>query len=408
MDRTKRLPWILLAAWILVIFATVPLVRRMQLWIRDTVGSEVFAYAVIAAVVVAVSGGVAAVVRARRRAAPSTLLWLVAIAAVYVWWTLRLWKMPEEAVHLLEYGILGVLAYWALRQRAPDTAAFVAAALLGTAVGTVDEIIQWITPERYWDWRDIAINSGASALIQLALWKAVPRQPAPPRPSSWRLVCRLAAVELVLLALCLANTPARVEWYASRVPALGSLASNQNAMNEFGYLHADEEIGRFRSRFTLAELDSLDSSRGREAGAILDAYPEALYGEFLSAFPPGRDPFVHEARVHLFSRDRNLGLARERREVPDHHRAHMTRAVRENRILEACFAVTIAHSSSRWNARRLAKVEQDSIDDFQFTSMVSAHLVTSVAEWQLQLVIALALVGLAAAHRRLGRLEDRR
>ncbi len=74
---------------------------------------------------------------------------------------------PEEAVHFLEYGVLGLLLYRALSFRVLDATVFVAAALVGVIVGTVDEIIQWIVPGRYFDFRDIALNGGASVLVQI-------------------------------------------------------------------------------------------------------------------------------------------------------------------------------------------------------------------------------------------------
>jgi hypothetical protein len=395
--------WAGLAAWVGLIYATVPLVRTLQRWIANTLGSATFGYLTLASILLAAVVVVVAVVRGRYRPRPGSVVWLLVIATVFVWWTFELWERPEEAVHLVEYAVLGVLAYRALRMHVRDATVFVSAAILVILVGTVDEIIQWITPERYWDWRDVGINAGTGALTQLALWKATAPSAQAIRAASWRLPARLMTAQLVVLALCLANTPARVQWYASRVPGLGFLADNQNTMTEYGHLHASEPIGRFRSRFTTDQLEQLDVASGAEVGALLDAFPDGRYGEFLRSHPPGRHPFAHEARVHLFSRDRNLSRAREHAEDRAAARMHLTRAVRENRILEHHFANTLAHSSSTWSARRRLELEAEQLPDLVFTSKVSAHLITVAAEWQLLLTILIAVLALTLVDRRAGK-----
>jgi hypothetical protein len=105
-------------------------------------------------------------------------------------------------------------------------------------------------------------------------------------------------VAIVLLALCLLTTPARIHWYASRIPGLDFLITNESVMFEYGYLYRDAETGAFRSRLDPAALRASDTSRGAEAARILDAYPDARYREFLRTYTPVSDPFVHEARVH--------------------------------------------------------------------------------------------------------------
>ncbi|MBD3871962.1 MAG: VanZ family protein, partial [Acidobacteria bacterium] len=57
---------------------------------------------------------------------------------------------PEEAVHFLEYGVLGVLLFRALSTHIHDGSVFAAGALIGILVGIFDEIIQWFVPGRYW------------------------------------------------------------------------------------------------------------------------------------------------------------------------------------------------------------------------------------------------------------------
>ena len=86
-------------------------------------------------------------------------LWLLSVAAVSLGYTLELGeKSPEEALHFIQYGVLGVLVYRALAHRRHDTSIYIAAALICGILGIIDEVIQWLTPRRYWSLRDIWIN----------------------------------------------------------------------------------------------------------------------------------------------------------------------------------------------------------------------------------------------------------
>ena len=64
---------------------------------------------------------------------------------------------------------------------------------------------------------------------------------------------------------------------------------------------------------------------------MLDAYhTPAVYDEFLSIYTVTADPFLHEARVHLFRRDRYRHTAAEQRlSDPAAYRASITIAHRE-------------------------------------------------------------------------------
>jgi hypothetical protein len=393
--------WVALGVWTALIFASIPTIRILQGWVAARFGSALFGYGVMAAVVAGLAWALVLLGRARGRIALIDLAWLAGIAIVYVWWTRRLWGQPEEAVHFVEYGVLGVLAWRAIRQRTPDAAAHLAAALLGTLIGTCDEIVQWVVPSRFFDLRDVALNAGSSALVQLALRRIV--SPSPPaRPQSLRLAARLAAAELALLTLCLAATPARVERLVTRFPSLAFLAHTPEAMAEYGHLYNLPSIGRFRSRFTLEELERLDSRRAAEAGALLDQYPDPRYGEFLARYTPVTDPFLHEARVHLFSRDRNRHEAEEQLDDPRAARELMTTAFRENELLETCFGHTLASSHAAWSELERGTAEALALADRRFESRVGASLITLLSEGQLRSFLLVAVAGLLLVDRWLG------
>ncbi len=96
------------------------------------------------------------------------VLAVVALLYLAVLWPIRL---PEERFHLLEYGLLAALVYAALleRQRRGGELrwaagpALVAVAIIGLA-GWLDEGIQHLLPNRYYDWVDVGLNPVAGIL----------------------------------------------------------------------------------------------------------------------------------------------------------------------------------------------------------------------------------------------------
>ena len=410
-DRSRAWrSWLAFGLWVAAIYLTVPFVRTLERAVKSTLGVAAFGYLVVVTVAIAFLGCLWLLLKRARRLRLSALLGLLAVTAAFVIWALHLWLRPGgepvEAVHLVEYGLLGVLAARALRHHASDSGALLAAALLVALVGTLDEVIQWVVPNRYFDLRDIVVNAGSGALVQVALGAMAEPPGALPRPAGLRLACHLGVAELLLLGLCLLNTPARVEAYRAALPGLAFLSDRSDTMAEYGYRLVDPVVGTFRSRLRLAELEQQDRSRGVEVAAIVGRYPR--YRDFLAEWGPARDPFAYEARVHLFSRDQNLADSRKNSEVERLSRQHATTAYRENLLLETFFLHTLAASRQRLSAEVRAELEALQQPGSAFESRVSSHLITAVSERQALVLVAGLTVALLALGRRLGRKNDGR
>ena len=80
------------------------------------------------------------------------------------------WAQPLliERVHLLLYGVLGVLAYRLYRRRPGPWRRFAPAAALASLVGVADELVQALHPERVGDPRDAVTNACAAVLLAWA------------------------------------------------------------------------------------------------------------------------------------------------------------------------------------------------------------------------------------------------
>jgi hypothetical protein len=88
---------------------------------------------------------------------------VVAATAAYGAVVAYLRAVPNEIVHLAEYGVLSLLAWWTLAPIAGRRAPWAALAL-ASLVGLLDEWTQGATAGRYFDWRDVAVNAVAAAL----------------------------------------------------------------------------------------------------------------------------------------------------------------------------------------------------------------------------------------------------
>jgi hypothetical protein len=404
---TPSRSWLPVVLWVLVIYTTIPFVRM----IRDSFAEHWDLRLITWLVALCIVGSAVASVALLRRHAGThhrlSLAWIIGITGALVLWTFSLRRSPEEAVHLVEYGVLAVLLHRALRPTMRDATVFAAGALIGALVGFGDEIIQWLSPTRTWDWRDVAINAGAGALTQLGLRQVV--APVPNRVSarSLRIVLRLAAALVLLTTLCLANTPRRVARYAPLLPNADHLTSSLNPMAEYGHLHVAPGLGSFKSRLDLSELELEDRFRATEVAAVLDA-TRHRYSEFLDTWSVADDPFTYEARVHLFARDRNLGKARDDRLSEAARREHLSIAWFENRLLEEFFGNSLSRSAYPLSARRRQQIESAHDPDLDFRSAAGSNLITFAPEGRIRAALLVIVALLVVADLTLARYHRRR
>ena len=388
-------PWVAVAMWIGLIYASIPFVRRLREAFTDRWPAELIGYAVIASVIAAATVTLAFLRQRKPQLGFADLAWLGALTAIAIRWTYRLMGQPEEAIHLLEYGVLGLLLYRALVERIPDPTVYLAVIVTGVLVGTVDELIQWLVPGRFWDFRDIVLNGGAVILVQIAIWRLDKRPMKPVGRSSLRLLCRLAAIEVLLLTLCISITPQRLSQLARHLPLPHRLATGTDAIAEYGYRHTIDERTSFRSRLSAEELTRADRERATEVGSELDA-GRGRGGLTKNHVSPVVDPFAYEIRIHLFARNRNLNRARAHETGSSSSARFMTVAWHENQILEKYFGNTLELSGFRWRTPLRRRVEAAQDPEHLFVSRVAAHLITRVSEGQLRALLLVLLAALIA------------
>lgn len=395
--------WLALALWTLVVFTMVPFANDLQGWIHRQLGGRALFYGLVVALVAAAVTAVRWLSRHRRRQLWPCSLWFLAISSLIgVWgWELR---NVAGAGHLAAFSILSALAFRAFSSGMRDGGVYLAATVLTALAGTVDELLQWLTPGRFWDLADLGVNAGTAALIQVLIWKGI--RPvgvdAGVSPRSWRIVLRLLAVEVILILACVANTPERIAWYAERIPGLENLGKERSTrMLDYGHLLIDPEIGRFRSRLSREELARMDREHGAEAADVLRRTRRAGgHAELEKAHPPWRDPLAFEFREHLSLRNR------ERRKALDHlggdgalATRHATAAFREQLILERYFGHTLERFGD--GLRPVAREQLETLQqtDADYESPVGEWLVTGFGEATARRFLVAVLVLLLVAER---------
>ena len=390
----KLVAWLWVALCAAAIFLVVPTARAIQKFVGEHWGRAFFGYLVVVVVAAVFLGIIYLLIFRLKIRAVSNYIWLAACAAFYLYFTLKLWRNPEEAVHFLEYGLLGFFLFRAWRLSVPDKAVYLASFLIGTLVGTFDEIFQWFMPGRYWDIRDVGLNALALGLFQVALWQGVRPKLASPRiaAKSVRKVSFLLAANLLLLGLCMPNPPDRTGALAGRFPALAFL-EKEEPMREFKMKHKDQEIGSFYSRLTVERLKVTDFEKSVEYARVLREWKGKDYNEFLQTFNPLNNPFLYEMRVHIFRRDRKneegQKAASERRK-----KEAFFIAFKENLILEKYFTRTLRSSGYQWGRENAAAIEPLIEKTAAYTSPVSKDLFYWLSEGAMWIAIFAALLAL--------------
>lgn len=171
-EREKRL-WLAVAIALAALFASL---YPLQ-FLLDYLRSRNLLRLSIAALLLFCAAAVVRWMIGRRAALGA---WCVLAAAALTYTGFALWlEVPQERLHLVEYGGLALLlrAAFAERRRArgagadePRTAGAALAAV--AAVGLADELVQGILPNRQYDPRDVGWNA-LSAALALATFAAL-------------------------------------------------------------------------------------------------------------------------------------------------------------------------------------------------------------------------------------------
>jgi hypothetical protein len=372
--------WITVLVCSIIIFSTIPFAFSIQAFVTNIFGKSIFFYLFLITIVSASAGVFFFLIFKLKVHSASNYLWLIAISSIYFFSVLKFCKNPIETIHFLEYGILGFFLFKALSNNVHDRSIYFTAMFFGLFIGTIDELIQWTIPKRLWDFRDVGLNALSGVLFQLAIWKVIR-----PEKISHKITAKSSMIFtaifsscLIFFGLCASNTPERVEAYSNKIPILNFL-QKEEAMSEFGYKFKDEEIGEFKSRMSLRELNNTDRMNAEQYAQILNQSAKTKYDQFIREYNPITNPFLHEMRVHIFRRDTYLNKSRSATDENEKKEAYFI-AYKENLILEKYFGNTLRKTDHAWDENKKKEAEAYIEKNKVYRSPVSANLITSFSE----------------------------
>lgn len=88
----------------------------------------------------------------------------LAIGGIY-FYSAQTVQTPEEQIHFLEYGLVGIFFSRAAAHHVKNPAGRAAAALtLACLAGWIDELLQGLLPNRHYDIHDVGLNAVSAAL----------------------------------------------------------------------------------------------------------------------------------------------------------------------------------------------------------------------------------------------------
>lgn len=155
--RERRL-WLWTLVVVMTIYSTLGLAATLSGILRDQdlIGGAGFVGMLLIVAAVVVQG-------LKRRPGAVEIVIVLGVAAVYLMLAVRLTASPEERTHLFEYGVVALLIYEALTERASNGRRVPARALLAIGatalLGAIDEGIQALIPSRVFDPIDMGVNA---------------------------------------------------------------------------------------------------------------------------------------------------------------------------------------------------------------------------------------------------------
>ncbi|MEM8773465.1 MAG: VanZ family protein [Pseudomonadota bacterium] len=378
--------------WAGLTFVTVPFVRDGVDLVIEHWGGGFFTYGVMLCAVLALA---AALYVTRQKWTIGSFVSLISLAVLVIYLSFDLATgSPVEAVHYVQYGTLSFLLFRAFSHRIRDYSIYAAVTIVGTLAGMIDETIQWLTPDRHFDLRDVWLNFKATALVQIGLAAGI--RPSlisgSPGLESVKRICYLGAVTLGYFGLCLQNTPDRVSWYSVVVPGLAWIDPNENIMVEYGHLHGDWSTVYFRSRLTLAEMRDAAAALAEQRAPNFDHYHDReVHEEFWDIYSRFEFPYRYEARIHQLRRDLNLKLAASN-DAEDQQVRYLSAAYWENRILKEYFDPFLRGSRYELSAEQEGEVRKRANINKPYESKFSQHLIVGYSSRQLAYLFSCAVL----------------
>lgn len=165
-EKLRQKYWLFVFGWVFLIYSTLYVARPVCEFLKRAFPFSALVDLVSIAMLLTV------VVFIWSKAKVFNLLSYALMAVILVSYIngLMTLQYPEEKIHFIEYGVLAFLVYRAiaLDKHAPD--AYAISFVLVTVFGWIDEGIQYLLPNRYYQVEDVILNSVSGALGLLLVY----------------------------------------------------------------------------------------------------------------------------------------------------------------------------------------------------------------------------------------------
>ncbi len=160
----RRWLWLGIVLYVLFIYASLPFTRYVVELVYSTCGRPLVSVLIntvlgMVAILVALT-----ILRSEESLPQKAIALLLLVTGGILSVALGL---PEERIHFVEYALLGYILFMAT---STWTMPVLASALMVILVGSLDEAIQWVLPNRVGDLKDILLNSIGGALGINVAW----------------------------------------------------------------------------------------------------------------------------------------------------------------------------------------------------------------------------------------------
>jgi len=172
LKRACRISTFFVLGYVSVIYLTLPVMRPVLNYLKAQLGARFSLLTDIA--LIAVMAGLA-IILVKNKVTWKQCIWALIVFCLYGY-GLKVLTIPEERIHLLEYGFLSYLVFKMYRSEQLPLSLFWQSFLTVSFLGTLDEIIQYFIPSRVGDVRDIILNI-VSGLLGLVLTVILTQKP---------------------------------------------------------------------------------------------------------------------------------------------------------------------------------------------------------------------------------------
>ncbi len=165
--ETNKAKIILVISYVALVYLTLPVMRPVLNFLKAHLGSK-FDLLTDATLIVIMASLALMLIKSKISWKQYMLAFIV--FCIYGYY-LKILKIPEERIHLLEYGLLSFLVFRVYPSDWSAIFRYWQTFLIVSFIGTLDEIIQYFIPTRVGDVRDIILNivSGLLGLVLTAI-----------------------------------------------------------------------------------------------------------------------------------------------------------------------------------------------------------------------------------------------